>query len=618
MDNNKNFLLAMVLSLVVLGGWEFFVAKPQQLQANHAAQVLLAQQEKKEALAKMSAPHANVAAAHLDRAAALKLGGPRVPIDTPDLDGSLLLKGARFDDLRLKQYRETLDPKSPEIVLLAPSATSFPYFALFGWQPMPGSNVAVPGDTSEWKLVRGTTLTSNSPVTLEWDNGHGLVFTRTISVDSQYMFTIADQVANNSAGKVTLFPYGTVARDGVPTTTHYWVVHEGFVGVASGGAKYTKYDDLKPGESQEFDSTGGWAGITDKYWMAAAIPPQADAFHGEYKVSQSDGTKIYQSDYRLDPRTIAPGGTTTVDQRLFAGAKKVDIIRGYEDKLGIVAFHQAIDWGWFSFFTQPIFYLLDFFGHYMNFGFAIILLTVAIKLVLFPLADASYRSMSKVKKLQPEMERIKQRFADDKARQQQEMMDLYRREKANPVSGCLPTLIQIPIFFSLYKVIFVTIEMRQAPFIGWIHDLSAPDPTSFLNLFGLLPYSIPAAFPALATIPLFGSILQGLVTTVAHVGIWPVLMGITQWLQTKMNPAPTDPVQARMFAFMPLIFTMMLATFPAGLVIYWTWNNLLSVTQQYVMMRRQGVEIHLFKNLKVPAFVKRLTGGFGSRAAPGE
>ncbi len=364
----------------------------------------------------------------------------------------------------------------------------------------------------------------------------------------------------------------------------------------------------RPGEPQEFHSTGGWIGITDKYWMAAAIPPQADAFDGEYQGQRKRRHENLSGG--LSPRSPArsrPARTTSIDQRLFAGAKKVNVIQGYEDKLGILRFHMAVDWGWFWFFTQPIFFLLDFFGHYMNFGFAIILLTVVMKLVFFPLADASYRSMSQMKKLQPEMERIKQRFAEDKQRQQQEMMELYRREKANPVSGCLPMLIQIPVFFSLYKVLFVTIEMRQAPFIGWIHDLSAPDPTSFLNLFGLLPYSIPAAFPALATIPLFGGILQGLVTTIAHVGIWPVLMGITQWLQTKMNPAPTDPVQARMFAFMPLIFTMMLATFPAGLVIYWTWNNLLSVTQQYVMMRRQGVEVHLFNNFsaQIVAWRKR-------------
>jgi YidC/Oxa1 family membrane protein insertase len=324
--------------------------------------------------------------------------------------------------------------------------------------------------------------------------------------------------------------------------------------------------------------------------MAAAIPPQNQPFDGAYRATPMAGIKAYQADYRLDGRTVASGTTLQLTQRLFAGAKVVSTIRHYEDTLGIERFDLAIDWGWFIFLTKPIFLVLDFFYRYLgNFGIAILLLTVVIKLLFFPLADASYRSMSRMKKLQPEIERIRERFADDKMRQQQEMMELYKREKVNPVSGCLPMLIQIPVFFSLYKVLFVTIEMRQAPFFGWIRDLSAPDPTNFLNLFGLLPYSIPAFVP-----------------TFLHIGIWPALMGVTQWLQTKMNPAPADPVQARMFTFMPIIFTFMLATFPAGLVIYWTWNNLLSVAQQYVMMRRQGVEVHLFSGVKAPAFLKRL------------
>jgi YidC/Oxa1 family membrane protein insertase len=309
--------------------------------------------------------------------------------------------------------------------------------------------------------------------------------------------------------------------------------------------------------------------------------------------------KAYQADYRLDAHAIAPGATVTVAHRLFAGAKVVQLLQHYEDKDGIARFHMAVDWGWFWFFTQPIFFLLDLFYRYIgNFGIAILLLTVTIKVLFFPLADASYRSMSKMKKLQPEMEKIKARFGEDKVKQQQETMELYRREKVNPVSGCLPTLIQIPIFFSLYKVLYVTIEMRQAPFFGWIHDLSAPDPTNFINLFGLLPWGVPAFMP-----------------TFLLIGIWPMLMGITQWLQTKMNPAPADPTTARMMSYMPIVFTAMMAGFPAGLVIYWTWNNLLSVGQQYVMMRRQGVEIHLFKNISLPALMKRLRGN--KSTAPG-
>jgi YidC/Oxa1 family membrane protein insertase len=392
------------------------------------------------------------------------------------------------------------------------------------------------------------------------------------------MFTVRDSVANRSGHAVTLFPYAYVARDGFPESKHYWVLHEGFVGAADGTLKDASYDDFKDNKPpQTFHSSGGWVGITDKYWMAAAIPPQNMAFDGSYGVTQLASVKAYQADYRLEGRQVAAGATLALTQHLFAGAKIVTTIRHYQNTLGIQRFDLAIDWGWFIFLTKPIFLLLDFlYGFLGNFGVAILLLTVVIKLLFFPLADASYRSMSRMKKLQPEIEKLRERFADDKMRQQQEMMELYKREKVNPLSGCLPMLIQIPVFFSLYKVLFVTIEMRHAPFFGWIHDLSAPDPTSFVNLFGLLPFAVPAFLP-----------------TFVHIGIWPILMGATQWLQTKLNPAPADPMQARMFAFMPIIFTFMLATFPAGLVIYWTWNNLLSVAQQYVMMRRQGVEVRL-------------------------
>ncbi|HEX4079142.1 MAG TPA: membrane protein insertase YidC [Rhizomicrobium sp.] len=592
MNDNRNLVLAIALCLVVWIAWDHFVAQPQ-MQAEHARQAVL--HKENAAVAPRQAPPKQLpvtGAGRLSLKQALAQSGARVPIDTPTLDGSLRLTGARFDDLRLKRYRETVNPKSPEITLLSPVRTPYPYYAMFGYVGAPGAHVAVPGDDTPWKLASGRTLGPGHPVTLQWNNGKGLVFTRRISVDDQYMFTISDQVANQSGKPVQLYPYGYVARDGVPETKHYWVLHEGFVGAANGALKDASYDDFKKEGTPPvaFQSTGGWVGITDKYWMAAAIPPQNQQFDGSYRAAPLDGTKTYQADYRLDGRTIAPGATIGLTQRLFAGAKVVSVIRHYEDTLGIERFDLAVDWGWFIFLTKPIFWLLDFFYSFIgNFGVAILLLTVTIKLVFFPLADASYRSMSRMKKLQPEVERIRERFAEDKMRQQQEMMALYKREKVNPVSGCLPMLIQIPVFFSLYKVLYVTIEMRHAPFFGWIHDLSAPDPTNFLNLFGLLPYAIPAWIPGFL-----------------HIGIWPVIMGVTQWLQTKMNPQPADPVQARMFTFMPLIFTFMLATYPAGLVIYWTWNNLLSTTQQYVMMKRQGVDVRLFNNLKAPAFLKRL------------
>jgi YidC/Oxa1 family membrane protein insertase len=589
MNDNRNLIVAFVLSALVLLGWNWFVARPQMQaeQARHA----YAQKENVHAEARPTHVAAAQGPGLLSRSQALAASGARLRIDTPTLDGTLRLSGARFDDLRLKRYRETTDPKSPEIVLFAPERTRYPYYAVFGFVGGANAHVNVPGDSTPWKLVHGSTLAPGSPVTLSWDNGQGLTFTRTIAADDQYMFTVTDSVANASGKPVELYPYAYVARDGIPATQHYWVLHEGFVGAANGALKDAKYDDFKDNKPPEtFHSTGGWVGITDKYWMAAAIPPQNQAFDGTYRATPLDATKAYQADYRLDGRTIASGSTLQLTQRLFAGAKVYSVITHYEGTLGIERFDFAIDWGWFIFLTKPMFWLLDFLNQYVgNFGVAILLLTVVVKLIFFPLANTSYRSMSRMKKLQPEVERLRERFADDKMRQQQEMMELYKREKVNPLSGCLPMLIQIPVFFSLYKVLFVTIEMRQAPFFGWIHDLSAPDPTNFLNLFGLLPYAIPAFVP-----------------TFLHIGIWPAIMGVTQWLQTKMNPAPTDPVQARMFTFMPLIFTFMLATFPAGLVIYWTWNNLLSVAQQYVMMRRQGVEVHLFSNLKAPAFLRRL------------
>jgi YidC/Oxa1 family membrane protein insertase len=605
MNENRNLLLAIILSAIVLLGWEYFVAQPQ-MQAERARQTFVHKENAQNSAhpAVTQAP-AQSGPGQLSRAQALAQSGPRVPIDTPTLDGSLRLIGARFDDLRLKRYHETVDPKSPEITLLSPVQTRYPYYGVFGFVGAAGAHIAVPGENTPWKLAGGNTLAPGHPVTLTWNNGQGLVFTRTIAVDDQYMFTISDSVKNGTGRAVELYPYGYVARDGLPDTKHYWVLHEGFVGAADGALKDASYDDFKKDDKPPvtFQSTGGWVGITDKYWMAAAIPPQSQPFEGSYRATPLEGARAYQADYRLNGRTIAPGATLELTQRLFAGAKVVSVIRHYEDTLHIERFDLAIDWGWFIFLTKPMFWLLDFFyGFTGNFGLAILLLTVAVKLIFFPLAETSYRSMSRMKKLQPEVERIRERFAEDKLRQQQEMMALYKREKVNPVSGCLPMLLTIPVFFSLYKVLFVTIEMRQAPFFGWIRDLSAPDPTCFINLFGLLPFAIPHWVPSFLLI-----------------GIWPAIMGVTQWLQTKMNPAPADPVQARMFAFMPLIFTFMLATFPAGLVIYWTWNNLLTTAQQYVVMKRQGVEVHLFENLKPPAFLKRL-GSPGARtsAPPGE
>jgi YidC/Oxa1 family membrane protein insertase len=594
-SNNSNLIVAVALSALVLIGWQYFVAGPQ-LKADQARQAVAALQQKQGQT--VSAGPVSNAPAHLGRTEALKSSGPRVAIETPTLEGSLRLTGARFDDLRLKKYHQTTDPKSPEVDLLTPSGANYPYFAEFGWSAADGKT-PVPGDKTPWKLVSGDVLSPGHPVVLSWDNGQGLVFTRSISVDDKYLFTVADTVTNQSAAPAVLYPYGLVVRDGYPPHQIYSLLHEGFVGVANDKLQDPSYSDFKDADTppKTFSSTGGWLGITDKYWMAALIPPQDENFDGTFRAMPYGGDKSYQSNYALAARKLAPGATTTLTQRLFAGAKVVDALRGYESAYGIERFDYAVDWGWFIFLTQPLFWLLDKFYRYLgNFGLAIIAATVVIRAFLFPLANASFRSMSKMKKVQPEMERIKQRFADDQARQQQEMMELYKREKVNPLAGCLPLLIQFPIMFSFYKVQLVTIEMYHAPFFGWIKDLSAPDPTSILNLFGLLPYHIPTWVPAFISI-----------------GVWPVLMGITQWVQTKMNPAPGDPVQARIFGLMPIFMTFMFAGFPVGLVIYYTWQNLLSIAQQWVMMSREGVPVHLFENLKPPAFIRRLLDGFGRK-----
>jgi YidC/Oxa1 family membrane protein insertase len=591
MNNNKNVIFAIALAAVVLLVWQYFVATPA-MKAEQARQATLAHQEKTTPSSAPVLPGIAGSSTHMSRDAALKAGGKRVSIDAPMVDGSILLKGARFDDLRLKKYRETINPKSPEIVLLAPKSTDFPYSATFGWVGQ-GGTAGMPDDNSQWTQVNGGTLSPGHPVTLSWDNGHGLVFTRIIAIDSQYMLTVTDSVANKGGQPVTLYPYGTVERQGIQKDESGLYLHVGFVGVANNSEVDANYKDFKdPGTAPKtFSSTGGWAGITDKYWMAAVVPPQNEAFNGAYLGSKTQaGVDAYQANYRLNGRNLAPGQNASVTHRLFAGAKVVDILRGYQDNLHISHFDNAVDWGWFWFLTRPFFWVLDhLFKLFGNFGLAILGLTVVVKLVFFPLQTASFRSMSKMKKLQPHMETLKKTHKDDPQQLQAAMMELYKREKANPLSGCVPILLTIPVFIALYKVLFVTIEMRQAPFYGWIHDLSAPDPTSILNLFGLIPYNPQAVLPHFL---LFLSI-----------GVWPIVMGFTQFLQSKLNPAPTDPVQARMFTLMPLIFTFMFATFPAGLVIYYCWNNFLTVIQQAIIMKREGVEIKFLDNLagKKPA-----------------
>jgi YidC/Oxa1 family membrane protein insertase len=493
-------------------------------------------------------------------------GQPRVQIETPSLHGSIALTGARFDDLTLAKYHETVDPKSPDVLLLSPPGTANPYLAEFGWVAAAPEAVKLPGSDTVWKASGGP-LTPSSPVILTWDNGQGLVFTRTISVDRNYMFTVHDAVRNNGDAPVKLLPYGLVSRTGTPKVAGYYILFEGLIGYLDGSLHEVKYSSLSAGEPTDFTSTGGWLGFTDKYWLTSLVPSQSEPVKARFTHTLENGVDHYQTDYLGSVITVAPKATAATSTRFFAGAKELNLLEAYSAS-GIPLFEYSIDFGWFWFLTKPIFRLLLILEHFLgNFGLAILLFTLCVKLLFFPLANKSYQAMSKMKLLQPEIQKLRERFPDDKARQQQEMMGLYKRVGANPLAGCLPIVIQIPVFFSLYKVLFVTIEMRHAPFFGWIHDLSAPDPTSFANLFGLLPFTPP-------------SILM--------IGAWPIIMGLTMFLQQKLNPQPVDPMQARMFMILPVVFTYMLSHFPAGLVIYWAWNNTLSVAQQWVIMHRAG------------------------------
>ncbi len=492
----------------------------------------------------------------------------RIAIESDRLGGSIAVQGRRLDDLLLLDYRETIDPDSPNIVLLSPAGTAKPYYAEFGWVGPPGSTIATPDASTSWQ-VEGGKLTPDEPLVLSWDNGQGLRFVRTYAIDENYMFTITQRIENRGDQVVKLAPFGLIARTGTPKTLGYALLHEGALGAFEGALFEIKYKEMRKKSRVEKTSTGGWIGFTDKYWLTALIPDQDSQFTGHFNHRAVNGIDKYQVDYLLDVRAIEPGAATQVTSRFFAGAKEVKLIDGYQKRYNIVRFDRAIDWGYLFWLTKPIFQLLDFlYGLFGNFGVAILVLTVIIKAIFFPLANKSYVAMSKMKQLQPKMVAIRETYKDDKVRQQQEIMALYKKEQVNPMAGCLPVVIQIPVFFALYKVLFVTIEMRHAPFFGWVRDLSAPDDLLVFNLFGLIPWD-PPSFLA--------------------IGIWPLAMGLSMFLQQKLNPQPADAMQAKMFMFMPILFTFLLARFPVGLVIYWTWNNLLSMAQQWVIMKRMGV-----------------------------
>jgi YidC/Oxa1 family membrane protein insertase len=587
-DQNKNLILATALSFIVILVW-FVVFPPPEPEAPAETTAISQSADGTPTAAAPAA--ADVASSVQSSAEASAPEAPRLPIDTPRISGSISLLGGRIDDLSLKDYRVSLDEDAEIVRMLSPVGEPAAYYALYGWAP--GSGVTaedVPGANTQWSVAAGDTLTVDSPVTLSWDNGKGLTFKREIAVDDNYMFTVTQSVTNTGATTAGLAPYGVLARHGEPQDLkNFFILHEGVVGMADGELTEIDYSDMPdfdfdPREGARAEvtqvSSNGWIGFTDHYWMTTLVPEPGQAFKSVAKYDER--RDIYQTEVVLPTVTLAPGQSNEVTTQLFAGAKEWEAIRTYE-KAGIEGFLDSIDWGWFFFLTKPIFWLLHELNKLIgNMGWSIIGLTLIIKAILFPLAYKSYVSMAKMKELQPQMEALKEKAGDDRQKMQQGMMELYKKEKVNPAAGCLPILLQIPIFFSLYKVIFVTIELRQAPFFGPFQDLSAPDPTSIMNFFGWLPWAGPEPGSLLATV---------------LIGILPLLLGISMWLQQKLNPAPTDPTQAMIFAWMPWVFMFMLGSFASGLVVYWIANNTITFTQQYLIMRSQGYKPDVFGNI---------------------
>ena len=556
MNDQKNFFIAIFLAIAILFGFQYFFSstpeKKQPQPGPQTAQQVTTQQSAQEA------------AQPKTREEALKAATHRLLIESSSVKGSINLEGALFDDLTLVKYHETVDPQSPEIVLLSPQNTPHAYYARFGWVA-PQAPISLPNEKTLWQ-TNGLNLTPQTPVTLKWDNGGGLSFQQIISVDENYMFTITQKVTNSGTASVSLSPQGFLSRDGEPKSSGFFILHEGPVGVFDGKLNDPSYDDLAKTGSLQNPKATGWFGLTDKYWLTALVPDPKASITSSYTRKGTGENTVISALYQRDPLTLTPGHSIEVTDHFFAGAKILRLLDGYEETIGMNHFDLAVDFGWFYFLTKPIFYALEFLKNFLgNFGLAILALTVGIKLLFFPLANKSYESMGRMKALQPEIEKVRERYSDDRLKMNEKVMELYKKEKVNPMAGCLPMIIQIPVFFALYKVLFVSIEMRHAPFYGWIHDLSAPDPTTIFNLFGLIPWDPPSFL---------------------MIGAWPLIMGGTMFLQQKLSPPPADPMQAKMFLFMPIFFTYLLSQFPAGLVIYWAWNNTLSIAQQWTIMKR--------------------------------
>ncbi len=565
--DQKRLLLAIVASIGIL--LTFQVLSPPKAPAPAPA----AQQAAAPAAAAPSTPGAPTDTVSTTPARA---PAARLRIEAPRVEGSLSLRGVVLDDLVLRDYHETTDRSSALVRMLRPRDGEQPYYAQWGFSGATG--VRVPGQDTDW-TASADKLTPAQPVTLSWNNGQGQVFEIALSLDENYMVTADQRVRNQGTEAVLVQPWARMRREGTPHTEGFYILHEGFVGVLDGRLRELTFSDAKTeaakrsGLAFTLEAPGGWAGFTDKYWLGAiAAVDQAQRLVASFRNTQANGADTWQVDFTLPaPLSVAPGASGAVAVRLFAGAKEVRLLDSYRDRLGIPDFDKAIDFGWFYFLTKPFFYAIDWiFDLVGNFGVAILIFTLCLKILFFPLANKAYHSMARMKMLGPKMTEIKERNKEDPAKAQAEMMTLYKTEKINPASGCLPILLQIPVFFALYKVLFVTIEMRHAPFFGWVHDLSAPDPTNLFNLFGLIPFD-PAIY-----------------SSYFHMPVWALIMGVTMYVQQQLNPAPPDPIQAKVFAWMPVMFTFMLASMPAGLVIYWSWNNLLSIGQQYYIMSKDA------------------------------
>ena len=561
MNDHKNMILAIVLSAIVLLGWGFVTetyfptANPPTTKIEDGRQVPLPQPK--------ADPAADSPQAMRDRNVVLA-ETPRLRIETPRLSGTINLRGARIDDLLLTTHREGLDRDSPPVRLFSPAGSPGAYFGSFGWS---GDGLAAPGADTVWQ-ASGDRLTPSTPVTLSWNNGQGQIFQILLSVDDGYMFTAEQRILNRGAAPVLAQPFALVSRAGPSPDPDSWTMHVGPVGVFDGAAEYgSNWEDVTEAGVQTFDSTGGWLGFSDKYWLAAVIPDQGRAIDAAFRHNRA--TNSFQADFTVAPAIVQPGRGLRTTARLFAGAKEVQLLEHYTDDLGIARLDKAIDWGWFEWFMKPIFSLLNWlFAQIGNFGVAIICLTLIVRLLLFPIAQKQFASMAAMRVVQPKQKALQERFKDDKVRMQQEIMKLYKEEKVNPMAGCLPILLQIPIFYALYKVLLLAVEMRHEPFALWIRDLSAPDPLTPLNLFGYLDFT-PPAFIA--------------------IGILPILLGVTMWLQMRLNPQPMDPIQKQVFGLMPWVLMVIMAPFAAGLQLYWVTNNIISMAQQKLLYARHPV-----------------------------